>query len=303
MIMAIEDSLRSQQLRLRRRTLETFWGPALRRSRSTARFRLIMLLGAALFTQALFGSAIPCATASYADYEAQGQCMIGDFTLFGFTFANSSIPAQGASGAPIMLSAAQVLVDPTGSNINSLSLRFSAAGGFNVGAGQFAEYVFRYEIDPVLPLIDSQAIDLGPNDPVTLIGEFCGNGTLASSPNAVPVSCTGSNPSGIFPARLQITGPSSTSQSQSFLFPVPITTEDVRLILDLEGRGTTDGAHVDFFGSDTGVTSGGIVSTGEPSTTWLALIGVLALSCCVARKRLRAPQGSYRSIALETQLK
>ena len=263
--------------------METSGRSALRRRLSATRFALTLL-----FAPVLFGAGIPCATGTYADYEALGQCIIGDFTLFGFSFASSSIPAQGNPGAPVLLTEAQILVDPTGSNVNSLSLRFSAVGGFNVGAGQFAEYIFRYQIDPALPMIDSEAIDLGPNDPVTLTGEFCGNGMLASSPKEVPVSCRGSNTSGIFPARLQIAGPSSTVQSQRFLFPVPVTTEDVRLILDLDGRGTDGGAHVGFFGSDTGVTSGGIVLAPEPSSSILMLAGVLVFASFIGRKRHRA---------------
>jgi hypothetical protein len=248
--------------------------------------RFTLLFSAALCAPALLGSTIQCQIGTYADYQSQGQCMIGDFTLFGFTFSSSSIPAQDSAGAPILLSPVQIVVDPTGSSDTSLSLRFSATGGFNVDAGQFGEYIFGYQIDPVLPLIDAQAIDLGPNDPVTLTGEFCGNGTLVSAPGIVPVSCTGSNPSGIFPARLQISGPSATPQSQSFLFPAPVTTEDLRLILVLDGRNTTTGAHVGYFGSETSVASGGITIIPEPSTAMFTLLGALALLSPSLRNRL-----------------
>ena len=259
--------------------------------RSRSFLRLTFFFGAISCAPALLGSGITCQVDTYAAYEAQRQCIIGDFTLFGFTLDSSSIPAQGTTGAPILLTPSQIQVDPTGSTFNSLSLRFSASGGFSVAAGQFAEYIFRYQIDPVLPMIDAQDIDLGPNDPVTLTGEFCGNGTLASPPKAAPVSCTGSNAAGIFPARLQISGPSSTPQSQSAMFPVPVTTEDVRLILDLDGRGTTNGAHVGYFGSETTVTSSGITATPEPSSATLTLLGVFALLGSLAKKaRRRQPQ-------------
>ena len=64
-------------------------------------------------------------------------------------------------------------------------------------------------------------------------------------------------------------------------------TEDVRLILDLDGRGTDGGAHVGFFGSDTGVTSGGIVLTAEPSSSMLMLAGVVVFASFIAWKRRR----------------
>src|SRR5690348_5714086 len=74
--------------------METSGRSAPKRRRYATRLALTLL-----FAPVLFGAGIPCATGTYADYEALGQCMIGDFTLFGFTFGSSSIPAQGNSGA------------------------------------------------------------------------------------------------------------------------------------------------------------------------------------------------------------
>jgi hypothetical protein len=224
-----------------------------------------------------------CVTDTYANYELTGSCTIGQFTLQGFSFSNSSIPAQSTPGAPILLTASQIQVDPTGSGAGALSLRFTslAGGGFSVAAGQFAEYIFRYQVDPPPPIIRGAQIDLGANDPVTLTGEYCGNGTLVSAPGAIPVTCTGTSPSGIFPGRVSITGPSAVTQSQSFTFPQPVSTVDTRLILDLEGRNTPSGSHVTFFASDTNL----VVAVPEPSMLLLAPFGLLALWRARLRKR------------------
>ena len=216
-----------------------------------------------------------CEPDTYANYIAQGQCTIGPagiFTLQGFSFASSSIPTQGGPGAPTLLDPSQINVSLNAES-SSIALQFTPSGGFNVGAGQFAEYIFRYQIDPPPPVIGDQTIDLGPDDPVTLTGEFCGNGTLTSAPNTVPVTCTGSNPAGIFPGTVSLTGPSAAPRTADFIFPIRVSTEDVRLILDLDGRNTTTGAHADYIGSTTGFTSG----IPEPATAMLVLAGILCL--------------------------
>ena len=232
----------------------------------------VSLVVLALGAPNLFGTMM-CGPDTYANYIAQGQCTIGPggiFTLQGFSFVSSSIPAQGGPGAPTLLDPSQINVTPS-AGASSIALQFTPAGGFNVGVGQFAEYIFRYQIDPPPPVIGDQSIDLGPDDPVTLKGEFCGNGTLTSAPNTVPVTCTGSNPAGIFPGSVTLTGPSGVPRTADFMFPVRVSTEDVRLILDLDGRGTTTGAHADFIGSTTGFTT--VIP--EPSTSMLTLAGLL----------------------------
>src|SRR5229473_1767111 len=131
----------------------------------------VFAFGFALLVPGLFGSPLPCVVDSFADYQSQGQCMLGDHTLNGFTFDSF------ATGGANLLTASQITVDPTGSTPTALSLRFSTPGGFQVGPGQIEEYIFRFGLDPILPEIGGPIIDLGPNDPVTLTGEFCGDGT------------------------------------------------------------------------------------------------------------------------------
>jgi hypothetical protein len=222
-----------------------------------------------LLAPGLFGSPVPtCGAGSLATYDASGyQCTLGDYTLLDFTFSSS------ATGGATLLSDSQITVDPTGSTPNALSVQFSAAGGFNAGAGQTAQYIVQYVLDPLLPRITGGTIDLGPNDPVTLTGEFCGNGTLFSAPNTNPSiepTCLGTDPSGIFPDKVQLLGTGAGS-STGFRFPISVTTLDTRLILDLNGP-----ADVDFFGSTANVTGGGPSEVPEPSTSLLLAPGMLA---------------------------
>ena len=225
----------------------------------------VFALGFTFLAPALSGSSLPCVVDSFADYQSQGQCMLGDHTLNSFTFDSS------ATGGANLLTASQITVDPTGSTPTALSLRFSTPGGFQVGPGQTEEYIFRFGLDPILADIGGPIIDLGPNDPVTLTGEFCGDGTLFSAPNVQPVVCIGSAPSGIFPARLQIAG-TGVVASQRYLFPQLVTVMDNRLILDLNGP-----AHLDYFDWGANVTGGGPSPVPEPSTALLLMPGLLAL--------------------------
>jgi hypothetical protein len=226
---------------------------------------LVFAFGFTLLAPALFASPLPCVVDSFADYQVQGQCMLGNYTLNGFTFDSS------ATGGANLLGASQITVDPTGSTPTGLSLRFSTPGGFQVAQSQTAEYIFRFTLDPILPDIGGPVIDLPPDDPVTLTGEFCGDGTLYSGPKVQPVVCIGSASSGIFPARLQIAG-SSIGASQSYDFPQLVTMVDNRLILDLTGP-----AHVDYFDWRANVTGGGPSSVPEPSTALLLMPALLAL--------------------------
>ena len=245
------------------------------------RLMLALLLGTMLFAPAAFGSGM-CTPASYATYQL-GPCMLGQFTFSDFTFSS-----QALAGSPTLLTNSQIMVDPTGSAPTLLNIRIMApaATPFSVGPGQSARYTFEYHIDPVLPIIDDETLDLGPNDPVTLTAQFCGNGIITSSP-AFPVACSSLNGGQTFPGSLSLMGPSPVPQSAFFAFPVPstVTTEDIRLILQLDG-GTT-GSSVSYFGSENTVTFGGPSATPEPSTSLLVLAG-LAIVFPMARRRLRA---------------
>lgn len=220
----------------------------------------------------LFASPMPtCGVASLATYDAPGyECTLGDYTLEDFSFSSSE------TGGASLLSDSQIMVDPTGSTPTTIALTYS--GDFNVAdTGQSAEYVFQYELDPVLPTISSPILNLGPNDPVTLTGEYCGNGMLFSAPNTDPLTqptCVGNDPSGIYPGKLQIVG-TGPSASLSYDFPELVTTLNSRLILDLDGP-----SNVDTFASITNVTGGGPSPVPEPSSALLltpALLGVFWL--------------------------
>jgi hypothetical protein len=223
----------------------------------------VFAFGLTFLTPALFGS--PCGVTSLATYTgSEFQCTLGSFTLEDFTFSSSS------TGDATLLSPSQIMVDPTGSTLTTLSVQFS--GDFSVTQGQMAEYILAFEVDPVLPKISDPSIDLGPNDPVTLTGEFCGNGTLFSDPNTDPTvlpTCLGDDPSGIFPAKLQIVG-SGPAATQTYQFPQLVTTLDSRLILDLDGP-----ASVGTFGTTIGVTGGGPSPVPEPSTSLFLASGLL----------------------------
>jgi hypothetical protein len=216
----------------------------------------LLAFACTLLAPALFGNPLPtCGVASLATYDAAGyQCTLGDFTLEDFTFSSTQ------TGGATLLSDSQITVDPTSSSSTGISLQFN--GNFTALADQTEQYVFQYELDPVLPRISGPSIDLGPNDPVSLTGEFCGNGTIVSSPNTNPSTqptCSGNDPAGIFPAKLQISG-APAGASLNYAFPQLVTNLDSRLILDLDGP-----ASVQTFG-----TTANLTPTPEPSTVlWL----------------------------------
>jgi hypothetical protein len=211
--------------------------------------------GLTLFAPLLFGSPIPlCTSGTVASYVGS-TCSIDGYTLEDFTFSDSS-----TGGAPL-LDPSVITVDPS---VNSSGISFQFLGDFNVPSGT-AEYIIQYELDPQLPQVNGIDIDLGPSDPVTLTGQFCGNGTFAGSYVAGQLtSCTGTDPSGIFPVTLQTTG-NNTSAGASF--PVLVTDLDSRLVLDLDGP-----ASVTSFGSNVGISS-----VPEPSTSLLLAPGMLGL--------------------------
>jgi hypothetical protein len=249
------------------------------RSQSKAKRRLRPALFTALtcvvYVPAMFANQISspptCGLSSLAVYLQEGSCTIGNYTLTSFTFQSSS------TGEASLLSPAQITVDPTGSTLTDIALQFSAPGGFTAGAGQTAEYIFHWNLDPFFPSIGGPIINMGPNDPPTLTGEFCGDGLLSSAPGAQPVMCTGSAPTGIFPRRLQIVGMGQPA-SVSAQFPSLVTTMDNRLILDLNGP-----ASVSSFGWQGVVTP---TSSPEPATWMLLVSGLVAL--CLRKKLPRS---------------
>jgi hypothetical protein len=223
---------------------------------------LLFTLGLTFVAPGLLGSPVlPCPVASVATYETLGQCTIEGFTFEDFTFSESQ------TGGATLLTPSQITVNPTFSTPNSVSFQFF--GDFSSAADQTEEYIVQYELDPVLPQIVAQSIDLGPADPVTLIGQFCGNGSLVGAYVAgSPANCSGTNEAGIFPLNLAVTStdgsPQTTPPAQ---FPLIATDVDTRLVLDLDGLSSTT-----YFGTNAELTG-----VPEPSTSlWLAP-GMLAL--------------------------
>jgi hypothetical protein len=216
----------------------------------------IFALGLTFVASSLFGSPLPCPTAPVTTYQAAGfQCSIEGYTFEDFTFSDSE------TGGATLLPPSEITVNPTFSTPDSVAFQFF--GAFSAASGQTEEYIVQYELDPVVPRITGQGIDLGPNDPVTLTGQFCGNGMLVG-PFAAgsPTTCSGSNSAGIFPLTLVTTGNDTTA---SGLFPVTATTVDTRLVLDLTGPSSAT-----FFGTNADVIPAPS-SVPEPSSLlWLA---------------------------------
>jgi hypothetical protein len=235
-------------------------------------------LGLTFLTPALFGQALPpppCVQASIATYDAEGfECSIDGYTLESFTFDSSE------TGGATLLSDSNIILTPS-TSADGMLFHFSAANGyeFDTLSGQDAEYIFQYELDPVLPKIKGTSIDTGPNDPVTLTGQFCGNGSvLPISPlpyAGQPTYCTGSG--AVYPAELQVTGNSQTA-SQSF--STVVTDLDTQLILDLDGP-----ASVEFFESGVGINGSPVP---EPSTALWLVPGMLALGWLRKRSLAKA---------------
>ena len=196
----------------------------------------------------------PCATATVSTYDVAGfQCSIDGYILEDFTFSASQ------TGGATLLSDSQIDLDPTVTP-GGMSFQFSGVDNtiFSVPDGQTAEYVFQYELDPLLPKITGGTVTTGPGDPVVLTGQFCGNGTLTTYVAGQQTTCSGTDPAGIFPATAVVNG---NNMSTNYQFPVTVTDLDTRLILDLDGP-----ANVTTFG-----TSVNVSPTPEPSSAlWLA---------------------------------
>ena len=233
-----------------------------------------VVFGLAYMAPTAAAGPMQCGVASLSTYIASGYtCTLGDYTLQDFTFSSSGYN---------LLTADQITVDPTGSTPTTINFQFS--GDFSVPTGQSSEYIIGYYMDPILSPIISSTLDLGPNDPVTLTGEYCGNGNLYSMANNNPEvepTCIGTNPNGIYPAKLQLLG-SGAPASTTYTYPVNVSTLDTRLILDLNGPAT-----VDSFGSIATVTGGGPDFSNsnsnpsqvpEPSTAIWVVPGMLGLA-------------------------
>jgi hypothetical protein len=211
---------------------------------------------ATLFTPALFGGT--CAVGTLTAYEtgADAGCSLGPDG--GYTVDFDSLGASSTNPEAFLLSSDDIIVTPsfTGS---SLTFEFSAASDFQFVApmGQTDTYTIQYTLDPTLPHITGPSINTGPNDPVTLTGEFCGDGTIVS-----PTSCSAGG------SYLSL-GVGGNDQTASALFPSPVTNLDSELTLVL---GPCDS--VQNFGS-----TATLASTPEPSTLWLTpgLLGLLWL--------------------------
>lgn len=230
----------------------------------------IFALGLTFVASTLFGSPLPCPTAPVTTYQAAGfQCSIEGYTFEDFTFSDSE------TGGATLLTPAEITVNPTFSTPDSVAFQFF--GAFSAASGQTEEYIVQYDLDPVLPRITGQGIDLGPNDPVTLTGQFCGNGMLVGPFSAgSPTNCSGTNPAGIFPLTLQTTGNDTTA---SGVFPVTATTVDTRLVLDLTGPSSAT-----FFGTNADVIPTPS-SVPEPSSLFWLAPGMFAM-VWLRKKRL-----------------
>jgi hypothetical protein len=229
-------------------------------------FYPLAVLGVSLFAPALFAS--PCEVAPLTTYEASGfTCTIDGYTLSDLTFTSSS-----TGGAPLATDS-EITVNPF-LDSSGYVIQFESDDFTNDTSGT-AQYIAQYELDPVLPRINGIDIDLGPADPPVLIGQFCGNGTFTGpfDPTNIATSCMGTDTEGIFPLTL---GPLNTNNSDVGMdFPIPVTSVDNRLIMQLEGPSSAA-----FF--EEGVS---LVATPEPSLLALlipALFGLVLLR----RKRL-----------------
>ena len=214
--------------------------------------------GLTLLAPALYGDPIsPCSADTVATYSAAGfQCIVDGYTLEDFTFSSSQ------TGGATLLTASQITVDPT-TAATGVSVQFS--GDFIAAADQTEEYIFQYELDPVLPRVLGTSIETGPGDPVILTGQFCGDGTLNAYVPDQPTSCSGTATSGIFPSTLHIIGNDMTTGAD---FPSAVTDLDSRLVLDLDGP-----ASVTSFGSTANVAN----AVPEPSTVLFLTPGMLAI--------------------------
>ncbi len=227
----------------------------------TISLSFIAALALLVLASGLSGSPLTCATGTVSDYEVLGfQCSLGSYTLEQFTFSDSS------TGEALLVDPSNISVVPIYNSASGIAVEFQ--GDFNVSAGQTAQYIIQFELDPLLPNLTGTSISLGPNDPVTLTGQFCGNGTLAPFVAGQPTSCSGTSTTGIFPLTLTITG---NNQATSQSFPVVVTDIDNRLILDLVGP-----ASVTEFGTGISFASPDVSLAPEPSTPLLLASGLFA---------------------------
>ncbi|MGA2216002.1 MAG: hypothetical protein ABSH31_22205 [Bryobacteraceae bacterium] len=209
----------------------------------------LLVLGSAILTPALFGNTCGVATLDQYLSGAEAGCTLDGYTVDFTQFTNFS-----ANESADLLGAADITVTPT-FTASELTLQFSGAFS-NYTPGATEEYTFGYLLDPTLPHISGAGIFTGPNDPVGLTGQFCGDGTITSAPG-----CTAG---GSF-LSMGVSGNYSTT---SALFDAPVTNVDTLLTLDLD----TGSSVASFGATDTLVTP-------EPSALWLTpgLLGLVWL--------------------------
>jgi hypothetical protein len=208
----------------------------------------VFVLGATLFIPALFGNTCGVATLDQYLSGSQAGC-----SLDGYTVDFTQFTAYSVNEAAELLGSADITVTPT-YTASYLSLQFSGAFS-NYTPGSSEEYTFGYLLDPVLPHVSGATVDTGPNDPISLTGEFCGDGVIVS-----PTACSAGG-------SLLSMGVGGNDQTTGALFPSPVTNLDTELTLVL---GPSES--VQYFGSTATLTA-----TPEPSTLWLTP-GLLGLA-------------------------
>jgi hypothetical protein len=216
------------------------------------------ILGLAAFAPAMFAS--PCMDESLSTYDTAGfTCTIDGYTLSDVTFSES-----GGADLPD----SEITVVPS---ITSSGFQFEFEGDFTDSSmTNTAYYIVQYELDPVFPKVNGIDIGLGPADPPTLYGQFCGDGTISSTfdpTHPLDFTCT----AGGEPAVLEVVG---NNESDSENFATQVTNVDSQLILQLD----CDSTAASFSG-------GVLLATPEPSLLALLIPGLIGL-LLMGRKRL-----------------
>lgn len=184
-----------------------------------SRFGLLgTIIGFSLFAPTLMAQSL-CTTTTLAAFTT---CTIDGYTLSLESFSATSDYSYDYSQ---LFSESQIDIVPTVVDGN-ISIQFQTADGapFAITSGD-AQYLVEYELDPVAPRVTGTSIDLGPNDPVTLNGYFCGNDSLSNA-------CHAGTPLSLL---LAPTEPDYSGSTVSGTFPTLQTDLDTELELKLNG--------------------------------------------------------------------